>query len=98
MCGVLVAPISGLTGNQLVATVLTLSFLAMVVGLFLWVRSHRPLIGRSQEMTYAMAVLMAALVIGMLLSLPGQWMLAMLFGVVAIFMVVILLGNYFIGA
>ena len=98
MCGVLVAPIAGLTGNQLVATILALSFLAMAVGLFLWARSHRPLVGRSQEMTYAMVVLMAALVVGTLISLPGQWMLALLFGVVAIFMVVTLLGNYFIGS
>ncbi len=98
MCGVLVAPVTGLTGNQLVVIILTLSFLAMAVGLFLWVRSHHPLVGRSRELTYAMGFLAVALVIGILFSLPGQWILALLFGVIAIFLVVILLGSYFIGA
>lgn len=97
MCGVLVAPISGLTGNQLATIIVALSFIAMIVGLFLWVRSQRPLVGRKRELTYAMGVLATALVVGILFSLPGQWIAALLFGVVALFLIVILLGNYFLG-
>lgn len=97
MCGVLLAPITGLTGSQLAAILVTLSILGMVVGLFLWVRSQRDLAGRSRELTYAMLVLTLALVIGLLFGLPGQWMIALLFGVVAVFMVVILLGRYLLG-
>jgi ribose/xylose/arabinose/galactoside ABC-type transport system permease subunit len=97
MCGVLVAPITGLTGNQLAAIIVTLSILAMIVGLFLWVRSQRPLVGRPRELSYAMGVLSAALVVGTLFSLPGQWIPALLFGVIAILLAVVLLGSYLLG-
>lgn len=81
-CGVLVVDVPFLSGNQLFALVIVVSFLSVAGGMALWSAGNRPLKGSPLATLRTMAALSITLLIGFLVSFLESWLIgALLFAV-----------------
>jgi len=78
MCGILVLDVPGLTGNQVFVLTLVVSVLSMVGGMSLWVVGSRPLEGKRQSATAAMAFLTIVVLTAMVVSIFGAWVVGVI--------------------
>jgi len=86
-CGVLVLDLPLFTGGQWVALATAGSLLGMAAGLGLWIVANRPLRGLERDATWAMGVLAAITLAGLVVDLRGWWMAGVLLLVVTILLV-----------
>lgn len=86
-CGVLVIDLPGWTGSQVTALVVVASFLCMVVGVGLWVSANRPLSGRILDATRAMMALAVVVLLGIVSSFLGWWLLSGLLLMIALLLI-----------
>jgi ABC-type multidrug transport system fused ATPase/permease subunit len=91
-CGILVLDVPSLTGGQILALALTASLLCMGLGAGLWIATHRPLAGRSLDVVRAMGALAVTVVVGIVVSLLGMWVLGLLAVVVTILLTGAIIG------
>jgi hypothetical protein len=74
-CGVLVMDLLGLTGNQIVVSSWIASLTTMLIGVILWAVARRSAKERMPNLTGAMVGLAAIVLVAMLASLVGWWVL-----------------------
>jgi hypothetical protein len=89
-CGVLVLDIGNLTGNQIVTLLLIGGLGSMLVGARLWWLANRPIFGRKQEAAYAMAGLAISVILGIIVSYFGNWLLGGLLFLFSLILVVVI--------
>ena len=93
-CGILVVNLPFLTGNQITALAVAASLLGLVGGVGLWVVAHRPLMGSALEAARAMGVLAGIVVVGMIASLLGAWMLGALLVAANLLLIGAIVGHF----
>ena len=86
-CGVLVVDLPGWTGGQVTALVVVGSLFCMVAGIGLWVAGNRPLSGRILDATRAMIALAVVVLLGIVSSFLGLWLLAGLLLMIALLLI-----------
>lgn len=86
-CGVLVIDLPGWTGSQVTALVVVGSLLCMVGGVGLWVAGNRPLSGRILDATRAMIALAVVVLLGIIGSFLGWWLLSGLLLMIALLLI-----------
>jgi len=87
-CGTLALNIPYLTGNQVLFTGILSSLALMGAGIFLWLRSNKPLIGRSLNLRNAMLLMAAVIGAGIIASCCGVWGLGIILMAVCILLFV----------
>ncbi|MBN2147487.1 MAG: hypothetical protein JW726_08865 [Anaerolineales bacterium] len=97
-CGILVADIPVFTGAQVVGAILAVSIITIVVGIVLWAHTSKPMRGRNQERMFAMIVMSLAMLVGIVISMLGAWIPAIVMFVIAAFLGITLLTYLIIGA
>lgn len=85
MCGVFVVSAPGLTGPQIYYGLLALAVLGLGLGLWLWDTSRAPELGTYKQIRLAMRFLVAAILLGLVVTALGNWMVG-----IVILMVVVL--------
>jgi hypothetical protein len=96
-CGVLVANVSGISGRGFAALLVLISAFCMAGGLILWMHTNLPLKAGYLQAAYVMGGLLVLILLGMLFSIIGLWILAGFCLVLSILLNVASLG-YFIRA
>jgi hypothetical protein len=86
-CGILVVNIPYFTGNQILTSAYVASILSLVIGTALWTNNNKPLQTKQENIFRAMILLVGIIVVGMVVSHLGWWML----GVVSLALTIILL-------
>jgi hypothetical protein len=87
-CGTLSSDIPFLTGNQVLLTSI-LSYLGLTgAGIFLWLKSNKPLIGKSLNLRNAMLLMVIVVGAGIIASCNGVWMLGIILLAVCILLFV----------
>lgn len=87
-CGALALNIPYLTGNQVLIVGILSSLILMGAGIFLWLKSNKPLIGRSLNLRNAMLLMVAVIGAGIIASCCGVWMLGIILMAVCILILV----------
>jgi len=87
-CGMVFIRTTALSGNQIFALLVAASLLSMGAGLVLWQVSNRPLMGKTLSTTWAMRVLAAIVVAGMLVAFQGWWAVGIITFVLMVLMLV----------
>ena len=80
-CGVLVNDIINLNNNQLVFILVTVSISLMGIGLWLYYRANRPLKKRAERLTFALAWMLALVIIASATGLFGFYIITMGLGI-----------------
>jgi hypothetical protein len=93
-CGIIVLDLPGLTGTQVVVGAIAGSLLGIALGLVLWTRTARPLVGSSLEVVRAMGLVAASTVLTVLASLLGWWMWGGLALIATILLIGAVIGHY----
>jgi hypothetical protein len=96
-CGIVVVDSPYLTGGQIVALGFGVSLLAMLGAIGLWLASQRPLTRRGRQSASTMAAFAGSVVAGMICSLLGAWMLAVLLLAVNILLIGAIIGHFLSG-
>jgi hypothetical protein len=96
-CGVLVIDAPYLSGGQIYALTLALSLLGMVAGGALWIVNNPHMLGIRVQLTRAMVFLAVSIVLGILVSFMGSWVLGGLFLIVILLAIGVIIG-YFVNA
>jgi multisubunit Na+/H+ antiporter MnhG subunit len=92
-CGIVVVDIPYLTGGLLVALVFAGSVLSMLGGIGLWLAGQRPLTRRRRQSANTMGALTGSVVAGMIFSLLGVWMLAVIVLALNILLIGAIIGH-----
>lgn len=88
VCGVVVANVPFVTGRQLSAALLTTTVLGLVAGTGMWWAIHRPVVGQALQKGQMMAIFTLILLIGLLVTLTGQWIFGLgIFAILLLFSV-----------
>jgi hypothetical protein len=87
-CGTLALDIPFLTGRQVLLTGIASSLILMGAGVWLWVRTNKPLIGKSLNLRKAMLLMIAEVGAGMIASFYGFWFLGLILMVICILLCV----------
>lgn len=87
-CGTLALNIPYLTGNQVLYSGALSSLLLIGAGIFLWLKSNKPLIGRSLNLKNAMLLMAVVVGAGIIASCCGVWGLGSLLLVISILLCV----------
>jgi hypothetical protein len=82
-CGILVLNLPYLTGNQVFIFVLALSLVGLLGGVGLWVIGGRPLKGKTLTAIRAMIWLAALVLVDMVVSFMGLWLIGLILFVAA---------------
>jgi hypothetical protein len=77
-CGTLFLDIPFFTGNQLLVIGILGCLLFMGLGIFFWIRSNKPLIGRSLNLSRAMSSLVVVVAAGLTVGYFGMWSLGII--------------------
>ena len=96
-CGVLVIDAPYLKGGQIFGLALALSLIGMITGGVLWVIHNPDMLGLEVQLTRAMGFLSVTIVMGLLVSLVGWWLLGALFLVTILLAIGVIIG-YFVNA
>lgn len=92
ICGIVVLNIPGLTGSQLFTLVMITILGGILGGIFIWEGSGKPFDGKLPEITRAMKVLGVLVLVGMLFSFAGSWLLAMVTFAISVLAIGVILG------
>lgn len=76
VCGIYFLDTNSLTGQQLLVGTLGLGLLGLVFGSGLWWQSQRPFYGRKKMLTQFFAMLTPLLLLNLLITLLGYWLLS----------------------
>ncbi|MFH2039006.1 MAG: hypothetical protein ABIJ65_06170 [Chloroflexota bacterium] len=87
-CGTLVLKIPYLSGSQVLITGIFSSLVLMGLGIILWLKSNRPLIGRSLNVRNAMLFLVVLIGAGMIVACFGSWMLGIILLTICLLLIV----------
>jgi len=87
-CGTLALNIPYLTGKQVLLTGIFSCLALMGAGIFLWLKSNKPLIGRTLNLRNAMLLMVAVIGAGIIASCCGVWMLGIVLMAVCILLCV----------
>ncbi len=87
-CGVLVANVAGISGNVLVWLLIFISVAGMGTGIWLWLRSHKPLTSQPRDVAVALSAMSIVIVVGNIFSLLGAWLAGVLMLLLAILMLI----------
>jgi hypothetical protein len=93
-CGIMVVDIPYLTGGLIVALAVAGSVVGMLGGIGLWLAGQRPLTRRGRQAANTMGALAGAVVAGMISSLLGAWMLALIVLAVNIMLIGAIIGHF----
>jgi hypothetical protein len=93
-CGILVVDLPYLTGTQLTVLTFVASLLCMAFGVGLWIVSNQPLRGRGREAVGAMGALAASVLVGIIVSLLGLWMVGLLIFVITLLVIGAIIGHF----
>lgn len=94
-CGILVLDAAGLNGEQAFALILGASFLSMLAGLGLWVAAYKPMNELGKDMRSAMTVLIVFVLVGILLSALGLWLVGAIIMVTMIMLIGAILMHFY---
>jgi len=94
-CGIFVMDIPVFTGKQVLFSGLGFGFLGMVLSIGLWQFNNRVMTKNQRELFRAMSILTGAIIIGIVFSLMGWWLIGSLGVVVAVLMGVITVTHQF---
>lgn len=87
-CGTLTLDIPFLTGSQILLTGILSSLALMGAGILLWLRSNKPLIGKSLNLRNAMLLMVAVIGTGIIASCCGFWFLGVILMAICILLCV----------
>lgn len=87
-CGSLAINIPYLTGNQILISGILASFILLGLGIFLWSKRNKPLIGKSLNLRSAMIIMVIFLGAGTSAAYFGNWMPGILILVTCILLLV----------
>lgn len=96
-CGVLVIDAPYLSGGQIYGLGLAISLISMVAGGTLWIINNPHVLDPQIQLTRAMAFLTISIIVGIIVSLVGWWLLGALFLVVILLAVGVIIG-YFVNS
>jgi hypothetical protein len=86
-CGVIVANLGGLSGEQAFRLAAITSLSAMAVGLLIWLRFNRPVPGKKANASRAMVGLAGLLLLGVLAAIYQGWMLGGILLTIAVLLI-----------
>jgi hypothetical protein len=89
-CGIMVLNLPGLTGGLVFALTITACLLGILIGLALWEKNSRPQKRRILESSHAMRFLAVIVLVALLTSLRGWWMIGGLCLVLAVLLITVL--------
>jgi hypothetical protein len=92
-CGILVLDLPGLSGAQIVTGSLLVAFLAMPLGIVLWILANRPLKGRALDLTRGMVTLTIVILLGILAVWLARWLPGLVLTAVTILLMGVILGS-----
>jgi hypothetical protein len=93
-CGILVIKLPYFTGRLIFAVILLISLLCMAAGACLWLIVNRPLRDLNLTVMRAMGGLAASVLLGILISLPGHWMIGGVVFVVTLLLIGATIGYF----
>jgi hypothetical protein len=93
-CGIFVLDVPFLSGNLIVALAFAVSLLGMLGGIGLWIVSQRPLTRHGRQSVHTLEALAATVVAGMIASMLGAWLLALILLAVTILLVGAIVGYF----
>ncbi len=96
-CGIMVLNLNllQLTGKQLFIIAMIVILVGILAGLFIWEKFGQPLAGKLPEITRAMNVLGILVLVGMLFSFAGSWLIAVLIFAISVLAIGVILGFVF---
>jgi hypothetical protein len=92
-CGIFLVnlPIPGIVVTILL---ITLSILAIIIGLWMWIKQNQPLIGRKRDITFALFAIGLLTIIGILAGLFAQLLIGTLV-LIVLFLLIVVVNAYF---
>jgi hypothetical protein len=93
-CGIIVLDFPQFTGKQIFTFVMIIILVGIVGGLILCENSTRTKTGKSQEITRAMSGLGVLVLLGLLFSFLGSWILGILFFAACVLAIGVILGFF----
>lgn len=93
-CGIVVINLPQLSGKLVFSVTLIIILVGIVGGLAIWEASSRPTTGKIQDTTRAMKTLGILVLLGMLVSFMGSWVLGLVMFVGSILAIGVILGFY----
>jgi hypothetical protein len=93
-CGVLVIDVPYLSGGQIYGLGLALSLIGIVTGGALWIIHTPHMLDPQVQLTRAMGFLTVSVIMGILVSLAGWWVLGALFLVVILLAIGVIIGYF----
>ncbi len=72
-CGIVVLNVPGLTGGQIFALTFVASLMGMLIGLGLWEKANKPLMGSSLNQWRAMQAMAISVLLAMFIGFMGWW-------------------------
>ncbi len=96
-CGVLVINAPYLSGGQIYGLGLALSLIGLVAGGALWIVNNPHMLDPQVQLTRAMVFLTISIIVGIIVSLAGWWVLGALFLVIILLAVGVIIG-YFVNS
>jgi hypothetical protein len=93
-CGVLLANMPSLKGNQIVVILLVGSLFFMLGGGGLWFATHREMLELQVQLSRAMGFLAVSVILGMGVSLMGWWVFGTLFLVIVLLAIGVIIGYF----
>jgi len=91
-CGIMVVPVSFLSGGVILGTLTAAALLCMGGGIALWALGHRPLLRRPLAIVQMMAALAGILVAAILVGFLGLWLPGLLLLILAVLLAGIIIG------
>jgi len=85
-CGILMIDLFGLSGDQILTLIFTVSVLSMVVGLGMWLLLNRPLRGKPRKASRAMLAVAFSVLVGIVVGYYSIWLLGIIALVIALLM------------
>ncbi len=92
-CGILVTPLAGFPGGLQLALAWLVAWLGMALGGGLWFKARRPLSGSACNVARMLAMTAALVLVGMIVSLLGAWLIGVLVFAVTILMMVVAIAS-----
>jgi hypothetical protein len=93
-CGVVVLNLGGLTGEQVVYGGFIISLVGMLAGSIWWLRTNKSMPGLRDTLTGGIMFIVVAVILGLIASWFGLWLLGLGSFIITILLVVILLARF----
>lgn len=94
-CGILVLDLPGVTGGQATIILVVICLGGIASGIALWYAAHKPMKVRALDVLRAMYTLGGTVILGLVSMVFGWWLPGILFGVLALILVGVIVGNLF---